>query len=388
MVVDGQPVERVGSGVRQLFEGASVALIVLDEDGCIRYCNPTCELLLGGDADACLGERLHKLVSEPHASALQGYAAQAMQEAVTSDFEFRHDDDGTVRFLSAAIWPIFDNGMCYGAAMSFRDVSARIRRHESLGQRRKLGALARMAGSLAHHFNNILGSVVTRIDFVRNSHDIRALRRTLDSTANALQRATGVLDGLLAFAEADYRDEDLADLTETVINFIEEITPTLEERDIELQLSLPRVPIVEIPRQRFLTVLRNVVDNAIEAIERGGQIGVELELGDLDVTLRISDTGCGLLPEQLEQVFEPFYSTKTRDTAAGPERHAGLGLSVALGVVHELGGEMSLASKAGECTVAEIQIPIDPSMPLPSVARPMRSHSDLPSLAEIVPEDS
>ena len=384
MVVEGQSAERLDvAGLRQLFDSANVAMVAVDEDLSIQYCSPATAMLLGTEGSNGVGEPLRGLVAGPGGLALERHATRALREGLCTDLEFRQDDETGPRFVSVSIWPVYDEGFCCGAALCFRDVSGSIRVHESLGQRRKMCALARMAGSLAHHFNNILGSVVTRIDFVRTSSDVRVLRRSLDSTAQALQRATGVLDGLLAFAEADHRDEDLADLTETMINFLEQAAPTLRNKRITLQLSLPEVPIVEVPVQRFTTVLRNVVDNAVEAMTAGGCLGVELEPGEADVTLRISDTGCGLSGEQLDQVFEPFYSTKTRDTAAGPERHAGLGLSVALGIVHELGGEMSMASKSGECTVVEIQLPMEAGAPLRQPGRAMQSHADLPRLEEL-----
>jgi PAS domain S-box-containing protein len=382
--VNGQPAERVDAqALHQLFDGSALALLATDEDLLVRYCNPAAAVLLGIADGEALGEPVSRLIPTRGGALLGRLSQRAVREGYCSDFEFRFEDEGDVRFLAAAIWPISDEGLRRGAVLCFRDVTGRILLHEAVGQRRKMNALAKMAGSMAHHFNNLLGSLVTRVDFCRNSGDMLRLKRSLDSMARPLQRATELLDGLLAFAEADFRDEDLADLTETVITFLDEMAPALQERAIELQLSLPTLPVIEVPRRRLTTVLRHVVDNALEAMKPGGRLGVEIEPGNDDVTLRISDTGCGLSREQLEQVFEPFYSTKTRETASGPEPHAGLGLSVALGIVRGLGGEMSIASKAGECTVVEIQIPRHAGTS-PGAAPPqMKSHSDLRSLDEL-----
>ena len=225
-------------------------------------------------------------------------------------------------------------------------------------------ALGMMAGNFAHHFNNILGGVVTSVDFAKHSNDTRVLKRTLHAAASSLQRATRLLDELLTFAEADHRDTDLADLTETVLHFVDQIEPTLTERGLEFELRLSRVPVLEVPRQQFLTVLRNVASNAVEAMSGVGRIVVELRHETEQAVCRIGDTGRGIVEEDLEHVFEPFYSTKGPATSDSPGQHCGLGLSVARGIMHEIGGGIMITSTPSSSTVVEIRLPLDPSKPL------------------------
>ena len=235
---------------------------------------------------------------------------------------------------------------------------------DQLGQSRKMRALGTMAGKFAHHFNNILGSVVTSVDFAKQCSDMRIMRKTMHSVAGSLQRATTMLNELLAFAEADHRDTDLADLTETILHFAEDIKPTLDERNVEFDLKLARVPVVEVPRNQFLTVLNNLAGNAVEAMMHGGRLSVELAANRDHVVCRFVDTGEGIAREHLEHVLEPFYSTKNPDFGAGIGRHHGLGLSVALGIVHEMGGDIAVSSTPGRMTTIEIKLPLDPSKPL------------------------
>ena len=193
---------------------------------------------------------------------------------------------------------------------------------------------------------------------------MRVMRKTMHSVARSLQRATTLLDELLAFAEADYRDTDLADLTETILRFADDIKPTLDARNVEFDLKLARVPVIEVPRTPFLTVLNNLAGNAVDAMVHGGRLSVELAAKRDHVVCRIVDTGQGIVREDLEHVFEPFYSTKNPELGAGTGRHHGLGLSVALGIVHEMGGDITVSSIPERRTTIEIRLPVDPSQPL------------------------
>ena len=127
-------------------------------------------------------------------------------------------DSGREHLYCASIWPVHDeNARVCGVGMALAEITERV---AQLGRDRKMRALAIMAGKMAHHFNNILGGMVTRVDFAGQSSDVRVLRRCLNSTASGLQRATKLLDGLLAFAEADYRDADGETLAGIALKYI------------------------------------------------------------------------------------------------------------------------------------------------------------------------
>ncbi len=340
----------------QFVEGAGVALMMIDRD--LRV--------------ASFNTRVAQLLARVHAGALltdcaAGYNGHEFEQVVRSvitdgvpaEFELRRPaGDGTAPQLhSASVWPIHDDaGEPCGAGVALFDIAARV---EQLGRGRKMQALAIMAGKIAHHFNNILGGVVTRVDFARSSSDPRVLRRCLDSTAAGLQRATTLLDGLLAFAEADYRDADLADLKETVINYVERLQHEIQGRNIELHVRLADIPVVAVPRNQFDMVLDNIVRNALDALRDGGRLSVELQRNDDRVICVIADSGAGISEQDFEHVFEPFFSTKGHNVTEESAQHPGLGLSVALGIVHEMGGEITLDSKPGQPTVVAINLPVD-----------------------------
>ena len=206
-------------------------------------------------------------------------------------------------------------------------------------------------------------------------HDPRVMRRSLDTTASGLQRATHLLDGRLAFAEADYRDADLADLKETVINYVERLQGEIQGRNIDLHVRLADIPVIPVPRNQFDMVLDNIVGNALDALTQGGRLSVELQQDDDVVVCRVVDDAGGISAEDFEHVFEPFFSTKGREAADLSAQHPGLGLSFALGIVHEMGGEITIDSKPGQSTTVSIILPVgrpnsDPGAPALAGSRP------------------
>ncbi len=349
-----------------LCDTAGVALLSVDGDLTIRYCNHKTADLLGRQIEHIVGASLKDVLGTRDGAVLEKLARRAIRRGECGATEFRwQSPDVGHPFLAATLSPIRDDRDCIlGASVCFQDISRCIQLRDQLAQARKMRALGTMAGKFAHYFNNILGSVVTSVDFAKECSDMRVMRKTMHSVARSLQRATTMLDELLAFAEADYRDTDLADLTETILRFADDVKPRLDEKNIEFDLKLARVPVIEVPRNPFLTVLNNLAGNAVDAMVHGGRLSVELALGREYVVCRIIDTGQGIDREDLEHVLEPFYSTKNPELGAGIGRHHGLGLSVALGIVHEMGGDITISSIPGHETTIEIKLPVGPSQPL------------------------
>lgn len=368
---------------QHLCDSAGLAMLSLDEHLQVSYCNSQAAELLGAEVADILHAPIERIVGREEVVVLERLARRAIQEGEVGRHEFRHNlgDDGD-RVLAMTVSPIRDgDGQVLGASACLVDITGCIHSQEQVAQTRKMRALGAMAGNFAHHFNNILGGVVTSVDFAKESNDARVLKKTLSSAATSLQRATLLLDELLAFAEADYRDTDLADLTETVLYFVDRLKPELERRNIAFDLKLAHLPVVEVPRKNFLTVLQNLANNALDAISDGGRFAVELQPDAEQVICRITDSGPGIVREDIEHVFEPFYSTKDAQSGCGPNQHAGLGLSVALGIVHDMGGDIAIFSKPGDATIVEVRLPMQRDKP----PRPQQADQK-PSLATTTSE--
>jgi len=349
---------------RLLYEHSPVAAIATDRQFRIVTCNAAACRLIGLTADEIIGQPLAEVVPARRRRLLERLLARTAKRGLTSEFEIRLPESGAkARDLMVVLSAIRDpDGASRGVAAWMVDETARKRLSERLVQAEKMASLGTLAGGVAHHFNNILGSVATFVDFALTSGDRQAMRRALQMTAEAAARANRITQSLLTFAERDPRRADLADLTEVVLTFVHLVERPLEERHIRLHLDLHPVPIVAIETNQMHQILGNLLTNAEEAMPDGGTISINLDRTEDRVVLTFGDTGCGIRTEHQPLVFEPFFTTKGL-LAGGDQGNPGLGLSVVHGLVLEMGGAISLRSEPGKGAQFIISFPV-PQRPM------------------------
>ncbi len=337
---------------RMMCEHAGIALISTDSELRIKTWNAAAGHMFGGSAASAIGTPLITVVPVEQRTRGELLIHQAIADGAICNFEFQdRDHHGLPRHVIATFSPIVDDhGNRTGVLACARDITRRITLETELAQRNKMASLGRMAGALAHQFNNILGGVITRVDFALTTDDPDFQSRTLRQTSDALGRASRIIDALLTFAEGDVRHQDLSDLTEVVFEVVERVEPELAQKAIKLDLKLDAVPVTPVPHSQMRTVLENILQNAADAMPGGGTITVETRVVEGIVRLLISDTGCGMDEETRQRVFEPFYSTKAID------EHAGLGLAIAHGALQVLGHTITISSAPQEGTTVTIKL--------------------------------
>ncbi|MBI5863684.1 MAG: hypothetical protein HZB38_04085 [Planctomycetes bacterium] len=256
-----------------------------------------------------------------------------------------------------------DAGALAGISVWFHDITARaqLRRHSRKSER--LHSLGTMSGSIAHHYSNLLGSIAMSLDFALNMNTMSAMRRSLHRTAEAVSRATQLTRQLLAFAQADTRRCDQADLTEMVLYYLDEHESRFSQAGIQLVLNQEPLPIFALPREHFNIVFGNLITNAIEAMPGGGVLTVNLQKVDYrHVRVTVSDTGKGIPNEHMERLFEPFFTTKG-ELSEGDRRAAGMGLAVAHGLVNEMNGTVAAFNNPAGGARFEVTLPIPADLP-------------------------
>ena len=348
---------------RHLCEHAGIALIGADPDLNVRTWNLAAARMFEVAADRMIGTPVMGIIPQEGRPAAEGMFRQAMETGRTFEFEFEHrPDQGGRRELAGTIAPVVSTtGVCLGVSLCIRDITRRIRLQNELSDHRRMASLGELAGAVAHHFNNILGGVITSIDFAGASGDPALTDRVLQQTSLALQRAVAILHGLQAFAEGDQQANDLADLTEIVNELADGVERAVADKGIAFSVKLPELPIIPVPKVPVLTVLRNITQNAIEAMPNGGALQVEAHLEDGWIVTRVTDTGRGLDESEISRIFEPFWSTKGHLASATGEG-TGLGLAIAHGLAQMIGGAISVSSKPGSGCCFTFSIP-EPELP-------------------------
>ena len=242
-------------------------------------------------------------------------------------------------------------------------------REDQLRHAQKMEGIGRLAGGVAHDFNNLLTAIVGFTDLIleriepnaRTADDVREIRKAAD-------RATALTRQLLAFSRKQFLNPTVLDVNETVSGLIQMLPRVIGEH-IETTTKLaPQLPRVWADSSQMDQVLVNLVLNARDAMQGGGQLTIEtasVELNEdrlnserltlkpgLYVMLAVNDTGTGMDEETRARAFEPFFTTKPKGQGTG------LGLATVYGIIDQSGGGIALDTATGRGTSVRIYLPV------------------------------
>jgi signal transduction histidine kinase/CheY-like chemotaxis protein len=237
-----------------------------------------------------------------------------------------------------------------------------------LRQSQKMEAVGTLAGGIAHDFNNVLGAILGYGELaLEHAAGNRNLRRYLDNVMHAAVRAKLLVERILGFSRSSLGDQVLFNVQGVVSETLELLVASLPG-DIRLDTRLEAGDAAVIGDTTYLhQVTMNLCTNALQAMARGGVLGVTLERTELKhprtllrgalapgdyVRLEVSDTGAGIPSDLLERIFDPFFTTKSVGEGTG------LGLSMVHGIVADLGGAIDVHSAPGVGTRFEVFLPV------------------------------
>jgi two-component system cell cycle sensor histidine kinase/response regulator CckA len=346
------------SAYRQVCEYAGIALIGTDRELNITIWNTAAARMFGAPAEVMVGTKATSIVPQSRRQLAEELMRQALVSRTGGELEFQHrNDQGERRELSGIISPVVaDDGEPTGTVLCIRDITNRVVLIEQLGESRKMASLGEMAGAIAHHFNNILGGVITSVDYAVMSDNPLIKSRILEQISRSLHKATTLVDSLLAFAKGDQRTEAPGDFGSIIAELQKEFEPATSSQKITFLVHRPDLPPLRVPRLQVRTILRNITQNAVDAMPDGGTLEIRVELGPEEVITAIRDTGGGFDEAVRARIFEPFWSTKGV-LAGGQNRAPGLGLAVAHGLVQMIGGTIECRSEVNKGSTFVLRLP-------------------------------
>jgi PAS domain S-box-containing protein len=271
--------------------------------------------------------------------------------------------DGTERLVATTASLIRnEDATVIGAVIVFRDVTEQHRMEAELLKARKLESIGTLAGGIAHDFNNLLAVILGNISFARMllDDDQKAVKR-LDEAEKATIRGKDLSYRLLTFARGGAPVKKLTIIDDVIRDAAELTVSGSTSRCVyDFPDDLYRVQVDE---GQIRQVVHNLVMNARESMPDGGTITIAAENVELIhpegaltpgryVHLTIQDTGCGISPEDLERVFDPYFTTKEM----GSEKGMGLGLAICYSIVKNHNGYIFISSEPGAGTTASVYI--------------------------------
>ncbi len=248
------------------------------------------------------------------------------------------------------------------ASLRQRDERQKAESETKLIQFEKQASVGKLAGGVAHEINNPLTGVFTFTHMLLRRNDLPDdIRSDLETISQETERVRKIVKGLLDFSrqtDLDRQSTDVNRLCSATIALLENqaliknVNLCLEEGE--------NLPLITLDQNQMESVLINLIMNALDATEPGGQITVTTGIGmsprttgAKGIEIVCKDSGCGIEPEHLDKIFDPFFTTK--DIGQG----TGLGLSVTYGIVERHGGTIHVQSKLGRGSTFTVWLPIE-----------------------------
>lgn len=319
-----------------------------------RIVGAVCHQELWRDAEPCLGCPLPATLSEGSPGTTE------------HSLELK----GRRRFFLITTSPIRSaDGRVDQVLELVQDVTLRKEMEIQLAQAGKMAAVGQLAAGIAHEINNPLATVASSAeilsglahsDGVTANGGLESLRRHLDKIEQNVYRVKGIIQNLLAFARREDEGFEAVDLAALLDDTARLVRGSASARGCEIRRAASDgIPPLAHSKPRLLQqAFLNLLLNAMDAMATGGKVEISLKSGrDPDrgdgIQVAVADTGCGISPEHLPRIFEPFFSTKPVGKGTG------LGLYLVHRIVETLGGTISVASAPGEGTVFRLWLPLD-----------------------------
>ncbi len=253
-----------------------------------------------------------------------------------------------------------------------------LRRSQLLMRRTdRLRSLETMAGGFAHEIRNPMTSIKTFVQLAPDRRDdMEFMEQFSQVVCEDVERIERLIHQILDYARymtPKFTQENLNDIMSSCLYFIE-VKASSKAITIQKDLAV-ELPCVKLDRQQIKQVLLNLFINAMEAIggEQGGQLAVRTRMlvrpvNDSWVQIEVEDSGPGIDPEDLDHIFDPFYTTKHE---SAEREGTGLGLTIAHQIVQEHGGYLEVASEVGHGTKFLVNLPVNPPMAEGQAAQPV-----------------
>ncbi len=300
----------------------------------------------GQDASMFFGDMTRQITASMNAAATGNLSPRFQADCLTPN--------GWALRLGFSIAPLFaDSGETSGLVITFQDLTDVRALEETSRRQDRMAAVGRLAASIAHEIRNPLAAMRGSIQMLRDEMDGNSEQTQLmEIILRESDRLNNIVADYLNYARpkpAELKDVELCSLVRETFKLLRNSSEISAGHSLEEDLP-DRPAIVSGDPEQLRQVCWNIARNSLKAMGNGGTFRVSLtEVDDNRLRLSFTDTGCGMSPEQVERLFEPFTST-TGGT--------GLGLSIVYQIIRDHNGTINVRSRLGEGTIITVELPV------------------------------
>lgn len=361
-----------------MLDAAPTSITIHDTDGHFLFANRKTYTMHGYDSEEEFkAVNLHDL-DVPESEALLAERFRIIAETGEAQFEVAHyRKDGSTFPLG-----VFAKGIEWDGKPAILSIATDVterkqaeaeqqKLQEQLNQAQKMESIGRLAGGVAHDFNNMLNVILGNADFMQEDlpKEQAALREGLEEIKKAAQRSADLTRQLLAFARKQTVSPKVLDLNATIESMLKMLRRLVGENIAVQWKPAASLAPVRIDPSQIDQMLANLIVNARDAIgNKAGNITIETGMSEFDTSFceaypefipgkfcmfSIADDGCGMDEATRKQIFEPFFTTKGVGTGTG------LGLATVYGIVQQNNGIVNVYSEPGQGTTFRIYLPVN-----------------------------
>jgi len=335
----------------ELVTSLPVGLIATDKDGKIAFYNSAAERITGLDLSKARGRDPENILLS-HFCGLKESLDRG-ESISEKEMECEFTEDKVVPVSVSASKIINEEGQFVGKVLILRDLGEVRRLQDEIRRKEKLAAIGGLAAGVAHEIRNPLSSIKGIASYFKSKYDENSDDKEAASVMiQEVDRLNRVISELLEFArptQLNLKSTDVNDLLEHSVRLIQQEAAT-KGITIKLNLSQKRL-VADIDSDRFSQCLLNLYLNALQVMDTGGQLTIENSITEGNsIKIEIKDTGSGIKTEDLNKIFDPYFTTKAKGT--------GLGLAIVHKIIEAHNGQIKIRSVPGQGTVFTIVIPV------------------------------
>lgn len=350
--------ERLKEFSENIVESINVGILASDLHDRVTSWNSQIERLTGITRDSAVGRRLEDLFPPELCQRLHEIRGEG---GVQSIYKFTWSPIGDARgprrdlVVNIAVAPLLskDNEEI-GRLIIFDDVTDRADLERRLVQADKLSSIGLLAAGVAHEVNTPLAVISTYAQMLaKQLAEDDGKSKLLDKIARQTFRASEIVNSLLNFSRTSPAEFGEVDLNRTIEETVGLVRHQLDKSHVRLALEFDReVPLLKGNSGKLQQVFLNLVLNARDAMEGGGTLTIRSRKAKDSVHVEVSDSGQGIPTENLQRIYDPFFTTKAA------RKGTGLGLAVTYGIVQEHGGSIEARSAIGQGTTFVLEFPL------------------------------
>ena len=338
--------QSIESYSNKLIQSVSDAIIVVDAEKKIKELNEAAETLFEINSESLIGKEISNLINNKE--CLKFFTDNSVME------RFECEIKNKKKFLLVSKSEFIDENENENFVLVIKDLTEIRDLEKQIARNEQLKAMGELASGVAHEIRNPLntiGTIVQQLDKdfspTENKDEYHSLSRLV---YKEVRRINETIQNFLRFSKPEPIQKDKFQLSDLMGNIEKQYYSLLKEKSITLGLTQKWDGEVNWDRNQMKQVLMNLIQNAAEAINNSGDIKIEIRNDENLVLLNISDNGIGMPKENLERIFNLYFTTKASGT--------GIGLSIIQRIVHEHDGIISVESQENVGTTFMIRLPI------------------------------